>query len=69
MPEAGLTSRELEIALLAAKGMQSKEIARMLYISKRTVHAHLRKVYVKAGVKNRTQLLNWLSAQPPGDPS
>lgn len=61
-----LTNRELEIALLAARGMRSVDIARLLFISTRTIDAHLRNVYVKAGVANRVQLVNWLLVHAPG---
>jgi DNA-binding CsgD family transcriptional regulator len=65
--EAGLplTSRELEIALLAARGMRSADIARLLFISSRTIDAHLRSIYAKAGVANRVQLVNWLTVHAP----
>jgi DNA-binding CsgD family transcriptional regulator len=60
-----LTNRELETALLAARGMRSVPIARLLFISTRTIYAHLRNVYVKAGVANRVQLVNWLLVHAP----
>jgi DNA-binding CsgD family transcriptional regulator len=60
-----LTNRELEIALLAARGMRSVPIARLLFISTRTIDSHLRNVYVKAGVANRVQLVNWLLVHAP----
>jgi DNA-binding CsgD family transcriptional regulator len=61
--EAGLplTNRELEVALLAARGMRSADIARLLFVSPRTVHTHLRHAYAKTGTGNRVQLLNWLA--------
>ena len=62
-----LTRRELEIALLAARGMRSTDIAGLLSVSTRTVDAHLRSIYVKARVSNRVELVNWLTAQDPGD--
>jgi DNA-binding CsgD family transcriptional regulator len=64
-PGRPLTHRELEVALLAVHGMQSSAIARLLFVSPRTVHAHLRSAYRKTGTGNRVQLLNWLSAQEP----
>ena len=64
-----LTARQLEIALLAVKGQRDTEIARLLGIALRTVHAHMQNIYTKAGVSNRVQLLNWLADQGPGSPS
>lgn len=51
-----LTSREQEVALHAAKGLSSKEIARLLLITERTVKAHLAKIFERLGVKDRLQL-------------
>ncbi len=51
-----LTPREREIALLAASGRPSKEIAAKLYLSPRTVDTHLQRVYVKIGVSSRDEL-------------
>lgn len=64
-PGLPLTNRELEVALLAARGMRTVDIARLLYVSTRTVDAHLRSIYAKAGVGNRVQLLHWLTEQAP----
>jgi DNA-binding CsgD family transcriptional regulator len=51
-----LTRREREIAELAARGRTDKEIAEDLFLSVRTVHAHLRSAYAKLGVSRRTDL-------------
>lgn len=51
-----LSSREREVALLAAGGMASKEIAERLYVSKRTIDTHLGSIYRKLGVSGRAQL-------------
>ena len=47
---AGLTPREREIALLAAAGSSSREIADRLVVSVRTVDNHLQNAYRKLGV-------------------
>ncbi|GMU96324.1 MAG: response regulator transcription factor [Ignavibacterium album] len=50
-----LTNRELEILQLLTKGYLYKEIAYHLNISSNTVHNHLRKIYEKLQVNNRTE--------------
>lgn len=49
-----LTRRELEVLQLLAMGLSNKEIAYRLVLSPRTVKAHLRSIYRKFGVRNRT---------------
>ncbi|MFL6141470.1 MAG: helix-turn-helix transcriptional regulator [Labedaea sp.] len=51
-----LTRRESEVAVLAAGGATSKEIAITLHLSARTVDNHLHSVYAKLGVTRRTDL-------------
>ncbi|WP_405931859.1 LuxR C-terminal-related transcriptional regulator [Streptomyces sp. NBC_00827] len=53
---AALTAREREIALLAAVGTASKDIAQVLALSVRTVDNHLQHAYTKLGVTTRHQL-------------
>jgi NarL family two-component system response regulator LiaR len=50
-----LTNRELEVLGLAAHGLTNHEIAQRLYISVRTVEAHLTHVYNKLAVSSRTE--------------
>ena len=59
-----LTPREREIALLAAAGTSSAEIADRLVLSVRTVDNHLQNVYRKLGVRRRQDLPRVLSATP-----
>jgi DNA-binding CsgD family transcriptional regulator len=56
-----LTAREREIALLAAAGASSREIAGRLVISVRTVDNHLQNAYRKLGVRRREDLAGALS--------
>jgi DNA-binding CsgD family transcriptional regulator/tetratricopeptide (TPR) repeat protein len=51
-----LSRRQLEIASLAAAGHSSKDIARQLHISARTVDNHLRTVFRLFGIDSRTAL-------------
>jgi DNA-binding CsgD family transcriptional regulator len=53
---APLTRREKEVALLAAEGIASKDIAERLFLSPRTVDNHLQSVYAKLGVTSRAEL-------------
>jgi DNA-binding CsgD family transcriptional regulator len=50
---AGLTSREIEVLGLVAAGMTSAQIAKELFLSPRTVEAHLASIYHKLGVTSR----------------
>jgi len=50
-----LTKRELEVLSLVIEGKSSKEVADMLYVSKRTVDFHLANIYDKLQVTNRVQ--------------
>jgi DNA-binding NarL/FixJ family response regulator len=53
---ASLTSREREIAELAAEGLSNKQIARGLGILEGTAKIHLHNIYQKLGISNRTVL-------------
>lgn len=49
-----LTTRELEVVRLVARGASNREIARDLRISEATVKTHLLKIFGKLGVSDRT---------------
>ncbi|MGI5500390.1 helix-turn-helix transcriptional regulator [Lentzea sp. CA-135723] len=51
-----LTMQETHIARLVASGATSKEVAARLFLSPRTVDAHLRNIYRKVGINSRRQL-------------
>jgi DNA-binding NarL/FixJ family response regulator len=53
-PES-LTQRETDILALLSEGRSNREIARALFLSEKTVKAHLAAVFRKLGVANRTQ--------------
>lgn len=50
-----LHQREMEVLLLASKGMSNKEIAKELSISIHTVQTHLSNTFGKLGVSSRTE--------------
>lgn len=52
----GLTTREKQVARLAAKGASNQSIANDCDISERTVKAHLSAVFDKLGISDRLQL-------------
>jgi DNA-binding CsgD family transcriptional regulator len=56
-PLAALTSREREIARLAATGATTRSMARQLFVSPRTVDAHLARIYRKLDVRSRAGLV------------
>ncbi|WP_030184942.1 ATP-binding protein [Streptomyces sp. NRRL S-813] len=51
-----LTAHELQIARLVAAGATSKEVGAQLYLSPRTIDAHLRNIFRKLGITSRRQL-------------
>jgi DNA-binding NarL/FixJ family response regulator len=53
--EYNLTQREHDILELLAEGRANREIAQHLYLSEKTVKAHLAAIFRKLGVTNRTQ--------------
>jgi DNA-binding NarL/FixJ family response regulator len=56
-----ITSRELEVARLAARRLSAAEIAAQLCISRRTVETHLASVYTKVGINSRGELADRLA--------
>jgi DNA-binding CsgD family transcriptional regulator len=50
---AGLTTREIEVLALVARGRTNREIAEELVVSLKTVDAHIQHIYAKAQVRTR----------------
>lgn len=55
--EAPLSERELEVLRLVAAGKRSKEIADDLFITERTVKAHLTSIFNKLGAASRAEAI------------
>ena len=53
---ASLTRAELDVVKLVSEGLGNKEVAARLFVSPRTVQAHLTHVYNKLGLTSRVQL-------------
>lgn len=54
-PASSLTQRETDILELLAEGKSNRDISRALFLSEKTVKAHLAAIFRKLGVTNRTQ--------------
>ncbi len=63
----GLTPAQERVAELVAAGMANREIANTLYMSQRSVEAHLTKIYRELGVRSRAQLAASLATAGTGD--
>jgi two-component system NarL family response regulator len=55
MFQAALTTREVEVLRLVARGMRNKEIAADLKISDETVQGHVKNILAKLSVHDRTE--------------
>lgn len=58
-----LTSRESDVLTLLAQGHTNKDIAQALFLSVRTVEAHMRTIFGKIGVRSRTEAALWAVRQ------
>ena len=55
-----LSRREIEVAVLIAQGLTSKEVGRKLFIERGTVDTHVQHIYNKLEIESRPQLAVWL---------
>jgi two-component system nitrate/nitrite response regulator NarL len=54
-----LTKREFEVIQLVARGLRNKAIAEKLSVSDGTIKTHLRTIFRKLALNNRTELAIW----------
>jgi DNA-binding NarL/FixJ family response regulator len=64
---ATLSGREAQVALQVAAGKSNKEVADQLFISERTIKAHLGSIFDKLGVRDRLQLALLVGTLSPSD--
>jgi DNA-binding CsgD family transcriptional regulator len=57
-----LSAQEMQIAELASQGLSNREIGQRLFISHRTVGAHLYRIYPRLGITSRGKLATVLAA-------
>ena len=63
-PVDELTPQELQVATLAAAGLTNKEAAARLFLSTKTIEAHLHRTYRKLGIRTRNELAPMLAPRP-----
>ena len=69
-PSVCLTRREIELLELVAEGLPNTAIAQKLSVSENTVKYHLKKIFQKLGVQNRTEAVmhavraGWIKPTP-----
>jgi DNA-binding CsgD family transcriptional regulator len=60
-----LTPQELQVALIVADGISNKAAAARLFLSIKTVEAHLHRTYRKLGIDSRSELARLVAARAP----
>jgi DNA-binding CsgD family transcriptional regulator len=60
---SGITAAEARVAELVAAGRTNREVAGELFMSPKTVEAHLSRIYRKLGVRSRAELAHKLTRQ------
>jgi DNA-binding NarL/FixJ family response regulator len=58
-PPDGLTSREVEILGLIARGMTNPEIAAQLFLSNHTIKTHISRIFAKTGSRDRAAAIGY----------
>jgi|SRR5947209_632489 len=60
-PLEGLSARQMDVLELLAEGLSYEEIAAKLFISANTVKFHVRGIFVRLGVRNRTAAARFMA--------
>ena len=61
----GVTSREVDVLSLLARGLTNAAISDQLFLSSRTVETHIASLLAKSGTANRQQLRDWAESLTP----
>jgi len=65
-----LTAREFEVAKLIVQGLTNAEIGEEIFVSPKTVSAHVEHILAKLGVARRAEIAAWAATiQAPGTPA
>lgn len=59
--DINLSPRELQVAIQVAHGLSNEEIAKVLFISKRTVTTHLERIFQKLSINSRAALASYVT--------
>ncbi|HSK84708.1 MAG TPA: BTAD domain-containing putative transcriptional regulator [Rubrobacter sp.] len=60
-----LTRRQLEVAILVARGLTNRQAAAELVLSEHTVATHVREILKRLGLRSRTELASWIAERGP----
>jgi DNA-binding CsgD family transcriptional regulator len=58
-----LTPQELQVALVVGQGATNREAGAALFLSPKTIEAHLGRIYRKLNVRSRTELAGLLAGE------
>jgi DNA-binding NarL/FixJ family response regulator len=58
-----LSQRELQVALVIARGATNREAAASLYLSPKTIAAHLERIFQKLGIHRRSELARMVGVE------
>ncbi len=64
-PGVALTEREVEVAVLVARGLSNRAMGEKLFITQATAARHVANIFTKIGVNSRTQLAAWMAENWP----
>jgi DNA-binding CsgD family transcriptional regulator len=63
VPLTDLTPQELQVALLVGEGATNREVGAALFLSPKTVEAHLSRIYRKLSIRSRTELARLVASE------